>query len=75
MITLFFELLLNDMIERARITVSISPIMCIIYATNSSFLATFFILLLIKQHVCIEFSCPKIIDPHMRIFFYITKNE
>ena len=48
MITLFFELLLNDMIERARITVSISSIMCTIYATNSSFLATFFILLLIK---------------------------
>ena len=48
MITLFFELLLNDMIERLRITVSISSIMCAIYATNSSFLATFFILLLIK---------------------------
>ena len=48
MITLFFELLLNDMTERPRITVSISSIMCTIYETNSSFLATFFILLLIK---------------------------
>ena len=46
MITLFFELLLNDMIERARITVSISSIMRTIYATNSSFLATVFILLI-----------------------------
>ena len=45
MITLFFELLLNDMIEKPRITVSISSIMCTIYA---SFLVTFFILLLIK---------------------------
>ena len=43
-----FQLLLNNMIERPRIIVSISSIMCTIYATDSSFLATFFILLLIK---------------------------
>ena len=47
------------------------PILSSLYAKSFSFLATFALVLLMKQQQHVNFSCPRIIDSKIRKLFRI----